>query len=91
VVVDRGDPHIPTVAHLWPTADWHEREAFDLMGIRFTGHSDLRRLLLPDDWEGHPLRKDYVEKADYHGISTSRDYPTGMPEIPTRPAPEKQG
>jgi NADH-quinone oxidoreductase subunit C len=44
---------------VWPTADWHEREAFDLMGIEFTGHPNLKRLLLDDDWEGHPLRKDY--------------------------------
>jgi NADH-quinone oxidoreductase subunit C len=52
------------VTSIWPTADWQEREVFDLMGIRFANHYNLRRLLLPDDWEGYPLRKDYVAKAD---------------------------
>ncbi len=55
-----GDaPTIPSVVPVWPTANWHEREIFDLFGIRFEGHPNLRRMLLPDDWEGYPLRKDY--------------------------------
>jgi NADH-quinone oxidoreductase subunit C len=58
VWVDDGEP-VPTVVGVWPTADWHEREAFDLMGIPFEGHPNLARILLDDDWEGHPLRKDY--------------------------------
>ena len=63
-------PSIPSVAHIWRTADWHEREAFDLVGIQFENHPDLRRILLPTDWNGHPLRKDYQEQEQYHGIKT---------------------
>lgn len=53
------DPVVDSVVPLWPTANWHEREAYDLMGVEFRNHPDLRRILLPDDWEGHPLRKDF--------------------------------
>lgn len=61
-------PEVPSVSSVWRTADWHEREAFDLMGIYFTNHPDLRRILLPDDWAGFPLRKDYEDAESYHGI-----------------------
>jgi len=56
--LDEGDP-VQSVVGVWPTADWHEREQFDLMGVVFDGHPNLERLLMPEDWEGHPLRKDY--------------------------------
>ncbi len=55
---DEGEP-VPSVVSVWPTADWHEREAYDLMGVTIDGHPNLVRILLDDDWEGHPLRKDY--------------------------------
>jgi NADH-quinone oxidoreductase subunit C len=61
-------PEVPSVSGLWRTADWHERETYDLVGVRFTGHPDLTRILLAEDWEGHPLRKDYEFPLEYHGI-----------------------
>jgi NADH-quinone oxidoreductase subunit C len=61
-------PEVPSVTSLWGTADWHEREVYDLSGVNFIGHPDLRRILLSEDWEGHPLRKDYEFPLEYHGI-----------------------
>jgi NADH-quinone oxidoreductase subunit C len=61
-------PEVPSVCTIWRAADWHERETYDLSGVWFTGHPDLRRILLSEDWEGHPLRKDYVFPLEYHGI-----------------------
>jgi NADH-quinone oxidoreductase subunit C len=63
-------PEIATVSDLWRTADWHEREVFDLIGVRFVGHPDPRRILCPEDWPGHPLRKDFAMPSEYHGIPT---------------------
>jgi len=68
VLVSHDDPHIPTVEDVWRTADWHEREAFDLMGLVFDGHHNLVRILCAEDWEGHPLQKDYKSPDYYHGI-----------------------
>lgn len=61
-------PDVPSVAGVWAIADWHEREAFDLVGINFTNHPNLRRILCAEDWVGHPLRKDYDFPLEYHGI-----------------------
>jgi len=62
-------PKVDSLSSFWNTANWHEREAFDLFGINFVGHPDLRRILLPEDWQGYPLRKDYQEQEKYHGIT----------------------
>lgn len=61
-------PEVPSVANVWRTANWHEREVYDLSGVMFTDHPDLRRILCPEDWVGHPLRKDYEMPLEYHGI-----------------------
>ncbi len=63
VRVPDEDPCVDSVTSIWQTANWHERETYDLMGIKFDGHPDLRRILLPEDWEGHPLRKEYPLKG----------------------------
>jgi NADH-quinone oxidoreductase subunit C len=66
--VPKAEPVIPTVEKVWRSADWHERETYDLIGIKFDGHHNLIRILCPYDWEGHPLRKDYVTPQEYHGM-----------------------
>jgi NADH-quinone oxidoreductase subunit C len=85
VFCPRDNPHVPSVVRLWSAADWQEREAYDMFGILFDGHPDLRRILCADDWEGFPLLKDYVFPREYHGIPASveldwqqqPDYPQG--------------
>ena len=69
VDLPREDPRVPSVEPIWKMANWHEREAFDLLGVIFEGHPDLRRILLPFDWEGHPLRKDYKVPDTYRGVT----------------------
>lgn len=74
VIVERNTenevlPEIDSVSEIWRTANWHEREIFDLLGVKFRNHSDLRRILMPADWIGYPLRKDYKELEEYHSIT----------------------
>jgi len=68
VDVPTDNPHVQSVESVWKTANWHEREAYDMIGIVFDGHPDLRRMLCPYDWEGHPLRKDYKVPEYYNGM-----------------------
>jgi NADH-quinone oxidoreductase subunit C len=75
VEADRAAPSVPSVEGVWKTANWFEREVYDLFGVDFSGHPDLRRIMLPDDWMGHPLRKDYQEAGGWHGISNVRENP----------------
>jgi NADH-quinone oxidoreductase subunit C len=72
IELTRDKPQVASVANLWRAADWNEREQFDLLGVEFLGHPDLRRIMMPDDWVGHPLRKDYKEQESYRGMSTTR-------------------
>jgi len=66
---------VNTVSSVWAAAEWLEREVYDLLGVTFEGNRDMRRIMMPDDWPGHPLRKDYKEQAQYHGMPTTRPDP----------------
>ncbi len=73
VYAPRADCVVPTVSGVWPAALYFEREVWDLLGVRFADHPSLRRIMCPDDWVGHPLRKDYLYPAEYQGVSHERD------------------
>jgi len=75
VICDRAAPHVPSVDPVWKTANWLEREVYDLFGVAFDNHPDLRRIMMPDDWVGFPLRKDYQEAGGYEEISNVREDP----------------
>ena len=75
VELNRDTPSVESLVPLWHSADWLEREQYDLLGVKFEHHPDLRRVLLPDDWVGHPHRKDYAEHGGYHNISNTRESP----------------
>lgn len=70
VRVPESAPNVSSLESVWKTADWHEREAYDMFGIIFDNHPNHTRILCPEDWEGYPLRKDYVQQEFYHGITT---------------------
>lgn len=82
VQVTEDDPTVPTLERVMAGMDWHERETYDLFGITFEGHHDLRRILLPDDWEGHPLRKDYVSFGEPVAFTHNITWALPMTERP---------
>jgi NADH-quinone oxidoreductase subunit C len=68
VRINRESPAVDSISSVWKSADWHEREVFDLLGVKFNNHPDLRRILMPTNWKGYPLRKDYEDAEKYHGV-----------------------
>lgn len=87
VKLPRDNPKVGTVSHVWKAANFQERECFDMVGVTFEGHPDHRRILCPDDWEGFPLRKDYVAAKSYRGMEI---YPVEKLNFPDREFAEKQ-
>jgi NADH-quinone oxidoreductase subunit C len=91
-LTSKDNPLVPSLTNLYPGAGWFEREAYDLLGIHFQGHPDLRRIMMPEDWVGHPLRKDYQPPAEYHGIPCARPDPLQLLEqFQATNQPEKVG
>lgn len=88
IELPRDNPLLASVAPLWKAADWNEREQYDLFGVQFTGHPDLRRIMLPDDWPGHPMRKDYKEAESYRGMPTTRPNTLELLPIYDKATPE---
>lgn len=89
----KENPVIPSVSHVWRAADWHEREAYDMMGIIYEGHPNLKRILLSEDWEGHPLRKDYPLPDDSMFPWEGQPLPEKVeaaPASPTAPGSEEK-
>jgi len=84
-------PELDSAAMVWRAADWHERETYDLVGVNFLNHPDPRRILLPNDWDGHPLRKDYVFPLEYHGIPDVYRMPGGVLYEPPQEATPGEG
>jgi NADH-quinone oxidoreductase subunit C len=92
VELPRERPQVASVVPVWNAADWNEREQFDLFGVEFVGHPDLRRIMLPDDWPGHPMRKDYKEAEAYRGMPTTRPNTLDLlPMFDKAPADKKAG
>jgi NADH-quinone oxidoreductase subunit C len=91
IELPRENPIVPSVAGVWKTADWNEREQFDLLGVQFTGHPDLRRILMPDDWVGYPMRKDFKEPEVYRGMPTTRPNTLDLLPLYDKAPPEKRG
>jgi len=87
VRVPRATPNVPTVSTVWATAGWHEREAWDMLGIHFPGHQDLRRMLLEESWVGHPLRKDYQMPEQWDGVQLKGENLIANPFPVTEPDP----
>jgi NADH-quinone oxidoreductase subunit C len=91
VDLPRKEPVVPSLVSIWPGANWLEREQFDLLGVLFEGHPDLRRILMPDDWDGHPMRKDYKEAAEYRGMPTTRYSPLELLVAYDKANPQTEG